>query len=150
MLLVYDDNNVLHITNERGLRWNYEKTQKPQFGFDYDNLFYNPFSEETNYTLSDEQHELSEENIQEIFEILQNHVEITSKEEGCEEFTFAVDINNPNIIRATEVWSNMQVLENHFKTENWYHFNSICTYWKRNWNISCITRSSFSYNYISI
>ena len=66
-----------------------------------------------------------EENIQEIFEILQNHVEITSKEEGCEEFTFAVDINNPNIIRATEVWSNMQVLENHFKTENWFYFKSI-------------------------
>tara|TARA_B100001248_G_scaffold15187_1_gene10136 strand:+ start:1525 stop:2163 length:639 start_codon:yes stop_codon:yes gene_type:complete len=70
MLLVYDDNNVLHITNERGLRWNYEKTQKPQFGFDYDNLFYNPFSEETNYTLGDEQHELSEENIQEIEEYI--------------------------------------------------------------------------------
>ena len=63
------------------------------------------------------------ENIQEIYQILQNHVEITRKEEGCEEFTFAVDINNPNIIRATEVWSNMKVLENHFKTENWYHFN---------------------------
>ena len=40
MLLVYDSDNVLHITNEKGLRWNYEKTQKPQFGFEYDLLFY--------------------------------------------------------------------------------------------------------------
>ena len=42
MLLVYDHENVLHITNEKGLRWNYEKTQKPQFLFDYDYLFYIP------------------------------------------------------------------------------------------------------------
>ena len=65
------------------------------------------------------------ENIQEIYEILQNHVEITLAEEGCEEFNFAIDINNPNIIRATEVWTNMEALENHFKTENWFYFNSI-------------------------
>ena len=65
------------------------------------------------------------ENIHEIFQIPQKHVEVTLSEEGCEEFSFAVDINNPNIIRATEVWSNMQVLESHFKTENWVYFNSI-------------------------
>ena len=65
------------------------------------------------------------ENIQEIYQILQNHVEITLAEEGCEEFNFAIDINNPNIIRATEVWTNMEALENHFKTENWFYFNSI-------------------------
>ena len=58
------------------------------------------------------------ENIQEIYEILQNHVEITLAEEVCEEFNCAIDINNPNIIRATEVWTNMKSLENHFKTEN--------------------------------
>lgn len=65
------------------------------------------------------------ENIQEIYEILQNHVDTTRSEEGCEEFTFAVDINNPNILKATEVWTNMQALENHFKTENYKNFNSI-------------------------
>ena len=65
------------------------------------------------------------ENIQEIYEILQNHVQITLAEEGCEEFNFAIDINNPNIIRGTEVWTNMKALENHFKTENWFYFNSI-------------------------
>lgn len=65
------------------------------------------------------------ENIQEIYEILQSHVDTTRSEEGCEEFTFAVDINNPNILKATEVWTNMQALENHFKTENYKNFNSI-------------------------
>ena len=65
------------------------------------------------------------ENIQEIYEILQSHVDTTRSEEGCEEFTFSVDINNPNILKATEVWTNMQSLENHFKTENYKNFNSI-------------------------
>tara|TARA_B100000927_G_C16410313_1_gene447041 strand:- start:449 stop:1087 length:639 start_codon:yes stop_codon:yes gene_type:complete len=40
MLLIYDHDNVLHITNDRGLRWNYDKADKPQFSFDYDFLFY--------------------------------------------------------------------------------------------------------------
>ena len=70
MLLVYDSDNVLHITNDKGLRWNYDKTQKPQFGFEYDNLFYNPFEEEKNYVLNDEEHPLNEEAIQEIEEYI--------------------------------------------------------------------------------
>ena len=70
MLLVYDLDNVLHITNDKGLRWNYDKTQKPQFGFEYDSLFYNPFEEETNYILNDEEHPLNDESIQEIEEYI--------------------------------------------------------------------------------
>jgi len=50
MLLVYDTDNVLHITNDKGLRWNYDKTQKPQFGFEYDCLFYNPFENKEKYS----------------------------------------------------------------------------------------------------
>ena len=70
MFLVYDLDNVLHITNDKGLRWNYDKTQKPQFGFEYDSLFYNPFEEETNYILNDEEHPLNDESIQEIEEYI--------------------------------------------------------------------------------
>lgn len=70
MLLVYDDENVLHITNDNGLRWNYEKTQKPQFSFDYDTLFYCPFNDETEYVLNEEKLPLSEEHISEIEEYI--------------------------------------------------------------------------------
>ena len=70
MLLVYDADNVLHITNEKGLRWNYEKTQKPQFGFEYDFLFYNPFDDEKHFILNDEEVQLEEEAIQEIEEYI--------------------------------------------------------------------------------
>ena len=70
MLLVYDDENVLHITNDKGLRWNYEKTQKPQFSFDYDVLFYCPFDNQTDYVLNEENLSLSEEHISEIEEYI--------------------------------------------------------------------------------
>ena len=70
MLLVYDDDNVLHITNEKGLRWNYSKTQKPQFSFDYERLFYCPFQDETDYNLNDEKLPLSDEHISEIEEYI--------------------------------------------------------------------------------
>ena len=63
--------------------------------------------------------------IKEIYSILQKHVEITKIEYGCEVFTFSIDVNNPNIIRATELWTNMNVLEDHFKTKYWEYFNSI-------------------------
>ena len=64
MLLVYDTDNVLHITNDKGLRWNYDKTQKPQFGFEYDTLFFNPYEDERIFILNDEEHSLSDESIQ--------------------------------------------------------------------------------------
>jgi len=70
MLLVYDDENVLHITNDNGLRWNYQKTQKPQFSFDYDALFYCPFDNETEYVLNGKKEPLSEEHISEIEEYI--------------------------------------------------------------------------------
>ncbi len=70
MLLVYDDENVLHITNDNGLRWNYQKTQKPQFSFDYDALFYCPFDDETEYVLNGKKEPLSEEHISEIEEYI--------------------------------------------------------------------------------
>ena len=45
MLLIYDHDNVLHITNERGLRWNYDKAdeQKSEI-LEYLNLLEPPLS----------------------------------------------------------------------------------------------------------
>ena len=70
MLLVYDTENVLHITNDKGLRWNYDKTQKPQFGFEYDTLFFNPYEDERIFILNEEEISLSDESIQEIEEYI--------------------------------------------------------------------------------
>ena len=70
MLLIYDHENVLHITNEKGLRWEYDKTDKPQFSFEYDYLFYIPHDDMFEIELGDETINLTEENIAEIEEYI--------------------------------------------------------------------------------
>ena len=70
MILVYDHNNVLHLTNERGLRWNYDRADKPQFSFDYDFLFYIPQQNVLEIELNEEKISLSDENISEIEEYI--------------------------------------------------------------------------------
>ena len=60
MLLVYDHDNVLHITNDKGLRWNYDNPDKPTLGFDYDFLFYIPV-DVAEYELNGESEPLNEE-----------------------------------------------------------------------------------------
>tara|TARA_B100000965_G_C19503116_1_gene718377 strand:+ start:268 stop:909 length:642 start_codon:yes stop_codon:yes gene_type:complete len=70
MLLVYDHDNVLHITNEKGLRWNYDRADKPQFGFDYDHLFFVPHDDLFEFELNGETEPLNEEAQEEIGEYI--------------------------------------------------------------------------------
>ena len=70
MLLVYDHDNVLHITNEKGLRWNYDKTDKPQFGFDYDHIFFVPHDDMFEFELNGETEPLNEEAQAEVAEYI--------------------------------------------------------------------------------
>ena len=66
-----------------------------------------------------------EETIQEILTELKKHVEITLQEPGCDDFLFAVDVNNPDIVVATEVYKDYPAHEDHFKTAQWGHFSGI-------------------------
>ena len=56
---------------------------------------------------------------------LKKHVEITLKESGCEDFLFAIDINNPDIVVATEVYKDYKAHQDHFKNEQWVHFSAL-------------------------
>ena len=57
-----------------------------------------------------------QETIQEIVPELKKHIEITLQEPGCDDFLFAVDLNNPDIGLAIEVYKDYQAHEDHFKT----------------------------------
>ena len=65
------------------------------------------------------------ETIQEILHELRRHVEITLAEPGCDDFLFAIDVTNPDIVVATEVYKNYSAHEDHFKTEQWTHFSAL-------------------------
>jgi len=69
MLLVYDNDNQLHLINSTGLRWNYERADKPDLGFDYDYLFYNPTEDET-FEIQGNVFPLSQEQIDSIEEYI--------------------------------------------------------------------------------
>ena len=42
----------------------------------------------------------------------------TLKEKGCLDYAFSADINNPNIIRITELWGDLQSLKDHLETKH--------------------------------
>jgi quinol monooxygenase YgiN len=37
-------------------------------------------------------------------------------EAGCIDYTFSVEISNPNMVRVTECWESLEVLQAHFVT----------------------------------
>ena len=37
-------------------------------------------------------------------------------EDGCEDYTFSVELNNPNVLRITEKWESQEALTAHFAT----------------------------------
>ena len=42
-------------------------------------------------------------------------MEIASRaEDGCDDYTFSVELNDPNVIRITEKWRDMEALAAHF------------------------------------
>ena len=45
-------------------------------------------------------------------------------EAGCQDYTFSVELNNPDVLRITERWDTMQALEAHFKTPHMATFQA--------------------------
>tara|TARA_Y100001937_G_C7065886_1_gene306026 strand:- start:133 stop:768 length:636 start_codon:yes stop_codon:yes gene_type:complete len=96
MLLVYDHDNVLHITNERGLRWNYERTQKPQFGFDYDYLFYVPVDDLREFEINGNTEPLNKEacaEVEEYIKLCEPPLELTMSKQFIEDIQTRVNEN---------------------------------------------------------
>jgi quinol monooxygenase YgiN len=45
-------------------------------------------------------------------------------EEGCHDYTFAVELSDPNKLRITECWENEDALKAHFATPHMAEFNA--------------------------
>tara|TARA_E500000331_G_scaffold352448_1_gene401063 strand:- start:1078 stop:1362 length:285 start_codon:yes stop_codon:yes gene_type:complete len=59
--------------------------------------------------------ELGEENIAALRDALSEMEAASRAEEGCDDFTYSVELNNPDVIRITERWESMDALAAHFK-----------------------------------
>ena len=52
-------------------------------------------------------------------------MEVASREEsGCSDYTFSVELNNPNILRITEKWHDVEALKAHMATPHMAEFQS--------------------------
>ena len=60
--------------------------------------------------------ETTAENIDALKEAIAAMEAASRAEDGCHDYTFSVELNNPNVIRITERWDSMEALEVHFKT----------------------------------
>lgn len=50
-------------------------------------------------------------------------MEVKSREEnGCHDYTFSVELSNPEVLRITEKWEDMSALEAHFNTPHMADF----------------------------
>ena len=45
-------------------------------------------------------------------------------EEGCDDYTFSVELNNPDMLRITERWQSMEALETHFGAPHMAEFQA--------------------------
>ncbi len=46
-------------------------------------------------------------------------------EAGCHDYTFSVEIGDPNRIRITEIWESMDALQEHFATPHMAAFRAV-------------------------
>ena len=59
-------------------------------------------------------------------------------EEGCYDYTFAVELNDPNKLRITECWENEDALKAHFATPHMAAFNeAMAQAAPRNMDLKC-------------
>lgn len=45
-------------------------------------------------------------------------------EDGCDDYTFSVELNNPDVLRITERWHSMGALQAHFATPHMADFQA--------------------------
>ena len=52
-------------------------------------------------------------------------MEVASREEtGCDDYTFSVELNDPNMLRITEKWHSVEALKGHMATSHMAKFQN--------------------------
>jgi quinol monooxygenase YgiN len=82
--------------------------------------------------------ETTRENIDGIREALETMQAASRAEAGCHDYTFCVELNDPDKLRITECWEDQTALEAHFATPHMAAFNeAMAQAGQRSIEISC-------------
>ena len=64
------------------------------------------------------------ENIAAIKDAIATMEQASRAEQGCHDYTFSVELNDPNRLRITECWEDEEALKAHFATPHMAAFNA--------------------------
>ena len=82
--------------------------------------------------------ETSPENIDSMKSAIATMEAESRKEDGCEDYTFCVELSNPDHIRITERWRDVDALKAHFETPHMAAFNqAMASAPPKNVSLSC-------------
>ena len=73
------------------------------------------YSQDNNTIVVNVTIDLGEENIATLQSAMATMEAASRAEEGCDDFTYSVELNNPGVIRITERWESMDALAAHFQ-----------------------------------
>ena len=68
--------------------------------------------------------ETTEADIVELKSAMTDMENASRSEEGCDDYTFSTELNNPNMLRITERWHSMDALAAHFKAPHMAEFQA--------------------------
>ena len=68
--------------------------------------------------------EATEENIAAMQSAIADMEKASQAEDGCHDYTFSVELNNPAVMRITECWESMEALAAHFATPHMAQFQA--------------------------
>ena len=68
--------------------------------------------------------EATAETIEAMREAIAKMEAASQAEDGCYDYTFSVELNNPNVLRITEKWESMNHLAAHFATPHMADFQA--------------------------
>lgn len=67
------------------------------------------------------------ENLNEARYAMQEMIEASLEEEGCQSYAYSEDVLEPGLIHVTEIWRDREALDAHFETEH-------LAEWRANWD----------------
>ena len=66
----------------------------------------------------------TEDDIRALGEAVAKMESLSRAEQGCDDYTFSIELNEPTVVRITERWTSLEALQAHFGTPHMAEFQA--------------------------